>query len=141
MQDATMDGVTELLARTTLEDSTPVRSKLCTDNASELVLKLRKTFDHLLFFRTICNITSGHTLGSEHLVAGLYGVREATPSELRQWLRSHGENVRHSQFTDSPADQDRKAEILLRSSPLPPIPYELSTWLLISNLMAAKILK
>lgn len=40
-----MDGVTELLARTTHKDSTSIRCKLCADNAFESVLKLRKTFD------------------------------------------------------------------------------------------------
>jgi len=81
-----MNGVTELLARTALEDATFGRSQL------ETFPKLRKTFDHFLIFRAVCNTSSG--LESEHLMAGLNEVEEATLWQLRQWLNSHGENVR-----------------------------------------------
>lgn len=88
-----MECITELLARTSPENATPIGSKGYTDNSFEPVHKLRKTFDHCLFFRTICNTTS-HTLGSNNLVAGLCGVEQATPAQLGQWLRCHAEKVR-----------------------------------------------
>lgn len=88
-----MNDITESLAGTTLEDATSCRSNLHANNDVKAVPKLRKTFDHLLFFRTVCDNTSGHNLGSEHLVAGLNEVEEAISTQLRQWLRSHGEKV------------------------------------------------
>jgi hypothetical protein len=141
LQAATMDSVTQLLARTTLEDTTFGRRKLRTENVVEAVPKLRKTFDHFLIFRAVCSASSGHHSGSEHLMAGLNEVEEATLWQLRQWLTSHGDNVRHCQSFQFSAYRDRKVEIPLRSYPLPPTPYALSTKLHMMNNKAARTSK
>ena len=39
--------------------------------------------------------------------------------QLSQWLNSHGDNVEKSPFSEISVDQDRKADILLRSYSLP----------------------
>ena len=137
-----MDEITNLLAKATIEEPTPVSDDdSFADTTSKPVLRLRKAFDHFLFFRTICDTTSGHTPGSEHIVAGLSSVGEVDIPQLKSWLDTHGNNVRQTTTAGSHADQNRKVEIVLHSSPLPPISYVLATELLISNAVAIKILK
>ena len=77
-----MNETSELLANASLEDTeASVDKEECFDHTVlKPVLRLRKTFDHFLFFRTICETTSGHTAESEQIVAGLPDAGEVTLS-------------------------------------------------------------
>jgi hypothetical protein len=92
-----MKEVTNLLAKATMRELTPVSdSNSSADSTSKPVLHLRKAFDHFLFFRTIYDTTSGHTPGSEHIVAGLSSVGELDIPQLKSWLGTHGNNVKQT---------------------------------------------
>jgi len=104
-----MEKITELLERTTLENTNALIGKgregqlrvFFADSNLKPIGRLRKTFDHFLFFRTVCETTSGHTPESEQIVAGLSIVDEVSLYHLTEWSLNHAREVSSSTIVPS----------------------------------------
>ena len=106
-----MDEITNLLARATIKEAkSATKDRSVVENSKS---HLRKTFDHFLFFRTICETTSGHNAESEDIMAGLCDVGDANQSELKSWVYNHGNHVRQNTNNGTHADPTRPGTLLL----------------------------